>query len=110
MRKAIRMMMLLAMMMAASVSMGSCSSDDADGPFSEKRVGNYIMGYKWYLDNSRSELRFYRNRLVTCMSRSGKITSGMLAYAESNFFGMVDNGILDGRNSRPIYHDCREKW
>lgn len=87
MRKAIRMMLLSAMMMAACVSMDSCSSDDTDGTFSEKHVGNYLMGYKWYLDNSRSELRFYRNRLVTCMSRSDKVTSGMLTYAESNFFG-----------------------
>ena len=23
---------------------------------------------------------------------------------------MVDNGILNERNSRPIYHDGREKW
>lgn len=45
MKKTIRMMLLLAMMTAACVSMGSCSSeDDADGAFSEKRVGNYIMG------------------------------------------------------------------
>ena len=45
MKKTIKMMLLSAMMMAACVSIGSCSSDDdADGAFSEKRVGNYIMG------------------------------------------------------------------
>nr|DAH90491.1 MAG TPA: hypothetical protein [Bacteriophage sp.] len=96
MKKAIRMMLLLAMMMAACVSMGSCSSDDdADGAFSEKRVGNYIMGYKWYRDNSRSEFRFYRNRLVTCMSGIGDITSGTLTWAESNFFGTW--AVADGK-------------
>ena len=87
MKKTFRMMLLLAMMMAACVSMGSCSSDDADGTFSEQRVENYITGYKWYLDNSqRSEFRFYRNRLVQETSSSG-VTSGSLTYAESNFFG-----------------------
>ena len=95
MRKAIRMMLLSAMMMAACVSMGSCSSDDDDGPFSEKRVGNFIMGYKWYLDNKRSEFRFYRNRLVTCMSGIGDITSGTLTWAESNFFGTW--AVADGK-------------
>lgn len=95
MRKTIKMMMLLAMMMAACVSMGSCSSDDADGTFSEKRVGNYIMGYKWYLDNKRSEFRFYRNRLVTCMSGICDITSGTLTWAESNFFGTWT--VADGK-------------
>lgn len=95
MKKSIKMMMLLAMMMAACVSMGSCSSDDADGTFSEKRVGNYIMGYKWYLDNKRSEFRFYRNRLATCMSGIGDITSGTLTWAESNFFGKW--AVADGK-------------
>lgn len=96
MKKTIKMMLLLAMMMAACVSMGSCSSnDDDDGTFSEKRVWNYIAGYKWYLDNSRSELCFYRNRLVTCMSGVGKVTPGMLTYADSNFFGTW--AIADGK-------------
>lgn len=95
MKKIFRMTMLLAMMMAACVSMGSCSSDDDDGTFSEKRVENYITGYKWYLDNNkRSEFRFYRNRLVTCMSSSG-VTSGSLTWAESNFFGTW--AVSDGK-------------
>lgn len=95
MKKTFRMMLLLAMMMAACVSMGSCSSDDADGTFSEKRVEEYVTGYKWYLDNNkRSEFRFYRNRLVTCMS-SGGVTSGSLTWAESNFFGTW--AVADGK-------------
>ena len=83
MKKFFRMIMLLAMMAAACVSMGSCSSSDDDGTFSEQRVEEYITGYKWYLDhNKRSEFRFYRNRLVTCMSGSGSITSGSLTWVE----------------------------
>lgn len=88
MKKIFRTMLLLAIMMAACVSMGSCSSDDADGTFSEQRVENYIVGYKWYLDrNNRSEFRFYRNRLVKCEGRSSSVTSGMLTYSGSCFFG-----------------------
>lgn len=89
-------MLLLAMMAAACVSMGSCSSDDdADGTFSEKCVEKYVTDYKWYLDNNkRSEFRLYRNRLVTCMSSSG-VTSGSLTYAESNFFGTW--AVADGK-------------
>lgn len=96
MKKIFRMMLLLTMMTAACVSMGSCSdSDDADGTFSEQRVENYITGYKWYLDhNKRSEFRFYRNRLVSCIS-SGGVTSGSLTWAESNFFGTW--GVADGK-------------
>lgn len=96
MKKFFRMIMLLAMMAAACVSMGSCSSSDDDGTFSEQRVEEYITGYKWYLDhNKRSEFRFYRNRLVTCMSGSGSITSGSLTWAESNFFGTW--AVADGK-------------
>ena len=95
MKKIFRMMLLLTTMMAACVSMGSCSSDDDDDTFSEKRVEEYITGYKWYLDNNkRSEFRFYRNRLVTCMS-SGGVTSGSLTWAESNFFGKWS--VTDGK-------------
>lgn len=96
MKKIFRMMLLLTMMTAVCVSMGSCSdSDDADGTFSEQRVENYITGYKWYLDhNKRSEFRFYRNRLVSCIS-SGGVTSGSLTWAESNFFGTW--GVADGK-------------
>lgn len=95
MKKIFRMMLLLTMMTAACVSMGSCNSDDADGTFSEKRVEKYITGYKWYLDNNkRSEYRFYRNRLVSSMS-SGKVTSGSLTYDASNFFGTWT--VIDGK-------------
>ena len=96
MKKIFRMMLLLATMTAACVSMGSCSSDDdAEGTFSEQRVENYITGYKWYLDsNKRSEFRFYRNRLVTKTSSSG-VTSGSLTWAESNFFGTW--AVADGK-------------
>lgn len=96
MKKIFRMMLLLAMMTAAGVSMGSCNSDDdEEGTFSEKRVEEYVTGYKWYLDNNkRSEFRFYRNRLVTCMS-SGGVTSGSLTWAESNFFGTW--AVADGK-------------
>lgn len=88
-------MLLLAMMAAACVSMGSCSSDNADGTFSEQQVEEYITGYKWYLDNNeRSKFRFYRNRLVSRVSDT-KITSGMLTYAESNFFGTW--AVIDGK-------------
>lgn len=87
MKKIFRMMLLLTMMTTACVSVSSCSSDDTDGTFSERSVEEYVTGYKWYLDNNkRSEFRFYRNRLVSSMS-SGKVTSGSLTYAESNFFG-----------------------
>lgn len=83
------------MMAAACVSMGSCSSDNADGTFSEQQVEEYITGYKWYLDNNeRSKFRFYRNRLVSRVSDT-KITSGMLTYAESNFFGTW--AVIDGK-------------
>lgn len=96
MKKLFRMTMLLAIMMAACVSMGSCSSDDdADGTFSEQRVENYITGYKWYLDsNKRSEFRFYRNRLVIKTSETN-VSSGMLTWAESNFFGTWS--VADGK-------------
>lgn len=96
MKKTFRMTLLLAMMTAACVSMGSCSNDDdAGGTVSEKRVEEYVTGYKWYLDNNkRSEFRLYRNRLVTCMSSSG-VTSGSLTYAESNFFGTW--AVADGK-------------
>ena len=96
MKNYIRTMLLLAMMTVACVSMGSCSSDDdADGTFSEKRVEEYVTGYKWYLDNNkRSEFRFYRNRLVTKTSETN-VTSGSLTWAETNFFGTW--AVADGK-------------
>ena len=97
MKKIFSFLLMAAMLVAVGASVTSCSSndDDADGTFSERRVEKYITGYKWYLDgNKRSEFRFYRNRLVTCMS-NGKVTSGSLTWAESNFFGTW--AVVDGK-------------
>lgn len=96
MKKIIYFLLMSAMMLAMGASVASCSSGDEEGgTISERRVENYVTGYKWYLDNNkRSEFRFYRNRLVSCMS-SGKVTSGSLTYAESNFFGTW--AVVDGK-------------
>ena len=96
MKKIFSFLFMSAMLLAVGANVASCSSDgDDDGTISERRVENYVAGYKWYLDNNkRSEYRFYRNRLVSCMS-SGKVTSGSLTYAESNFFGTW--AVVDGK-------------
>ena len=96
MKKIFVFLLMSAMLLAIGASVASCSSgDDDDGTISERRVENYVAGYKWYLDNNkRSEFRFYRNRLVSCMS-SGKVTPGSLTYAESNFFGTW--AVVDGK-------------
>lgn len=96
MKKIICFLLMSAMMLAMGASVASCSSGDEEGgTISERRVEDYVTGYKWYLDNNeRSEYRFYRNRLVSCMS-SGKVTSGSLTYAESNFFGTW--AVADGK-------------
>ena len=95
MKKIFSFSLTAAMLLAMGASVTSCSSDDDDGTFSEKRVEKYVTGYKWYLDNNkRSEFRFYRNRLVTCMSSSG-VTSGSLTWAESYFFGTL--AVADGK-------------
>lgn len=96
MKKIFSFLLMSAMLLVMGASVASCSSgDDDDGTISERRVENYVTGYKWYLDNSeRSEYRFYRNRLVSSMS-SGKVTSGSLTYAESNFFGTW--AVVDGK-------------
>ena len=96
MKKIFSFLLMSAMLLAMGVSVASCSSDDeGDDIISERRVENYVAGYKWYLDNNkRSEYRFYRNRLVSSMS-SGKVTSGSLTYAESNFFGTW--AVVDGK-------------
>lgn len=95
MKKIFSFLLMADMLLAVGASVTSCSGEDDDGTISERRVENYVAGYKWYLDNNeRSEYRFYRNRLVACMS-SGKVTSGSLTYAESNFFGTW--GVADGK-------------
>lgn len=97
MKKIFSFLLMATMLLAVGASMTGCSSDDdADGTFSERRVEKYVTGYKWYLDGKeRSEFRFYRNRLVTCMSGIGDITSGTLTWAESNFFGTW--AVVDGK-------------
>ena len=88
MKKIFSFLLMSAMLLAVGASVASCSSDDEDdGIINEQRVERYVAGYKWYLDNKeRSEFRFYRNRLVSCMS-SGSVTSGSLTWGASNFFG-----------------------
>ena len=88
MKKIFSFLLMSAMMLAVGASVASCSSDDEDdGIINEQRVEGYVAGYTWYLDNKeRSEFRFYRNRLVSCMS-SGSVTSGSLTWGASNFFG-----------------------
>ena len=97
MKKIFSFLLMSAMLLTVGASVASCSSDDEDGgTISERRVEKYITGYKWYLDGKKkTEFRFYRNRLVTCMSGSGSITSGSLTYAESNFFGTWS--VVDGK-------------
>ena len=97
MKKIFSFLLMSAMLLAVGVSVASCSSDDEDdGIISEKRVEKYVTGYKWYLDSKKkTEFRFYRNRLVSCMSGTGSITSGSLTYAASNFFGTWT--VVDGK-------------
>ena len=97
MKKIFSFLLMSAMLIAVGVSVASCSDDDeGDGIISEKRVEKYITGYKWYKDhNKRSEYRFYRNRLVSCMGGSGSVASGQLTWAESNFFGTW--AVVDGK-------------
>lgn len=96
MKKIFSFLLMAVVLLAMGASVASCSSDDDDdGTISEQRVEKYVAGYKWYLDHKqKSEFRFYRNRLVTCMS-SGKVTSGSLTWAESNFFGTW--AVVDGK-------------
>ena len=97
MKKIFSFLLMSTMLLAVGASLVSCSNDDEDGgTISERRVEKYITGYKWYLDGKKkTEFRFYRNRLVSCMGGSGSITSGSLTYAESNFFGTW--AVVDGK-------------
>lgn len=96
MKKIFSFLLTVAMLLAMGANVTSCSSGDEEGgTFSEKRVENYITGYKWYLDNNKhNEYRFYRNRLVTETGET-KVTSGMLTWPESNFFGTWS--VVDGK-------------
>ena len=97
MKKFFSFLLMSAMLLSMGASVASCSDDDeGDGIISEQRVERYVTGYKWYKDgNKKTEFRFYRNRLVSCMSGSGSITSGSLTWAESNFFGTW--AVVDGK-------------
>lgn len=76
MKKILSIGLVAVAMMAAGMSMSSCSSDGDDGTLNERRVEDYITGYKWYLDhNEHSEFRFYRNRLVA-KKGSSSVSSG----------------------------------
>ena len=97
MKKIFSFLLMSAMLLAVGASVVSCSSDaEGDGIISEKRVEKYVTGYKWYLDGKKkTEFRFYRNRLVSCMGSGGSITSGSLTYAASNYFGTW--AVVDGK-------------
>ena len=117
MKKIFSFLLMSAMLLAVGASVVSCSSDDeGDGIISEQRVEKYVTGYKWYLDGKKkTEFRFYRNRLVSCMSGVGSVASGQLTYAASNYFGtwsVVDGNLIttfttgpyEGFNSNSILY------
>ena len=97
MKKIFSFLLMSAMLLAVGVSVASCSSgDDDDSTISERRVENYVAGYKWYLDSKKkTEFRFYRNRLVSRMGGAGSVASGQLTYAASNYFGTW--AVVDGK-------------
>ena len=97
MKKIFSFLLMSAMLLAVGASVASCSDDDeGDGIISEKRVERYVTGYKWYLDSKKkTEFRFYRNRLVSCMSGVGSVASGQLTWAASNYFGAW--AVVDGK-------------
>ena len=97
MKKIFSFLLMSAMLLAVGASVVSCSSDDEDGGIiSERRVEKYVTGYKWYLDSKKkTEFRFYRNRLVSCMSGVGSVASGQLTWAASNYFGTW--AVVDGK-------------
>ena len=97
MKKIFSFLLMSAMLLAVGVSVASCSDEDDDGgTISEKRVERYVTGYKWYLDSKKkTEFRFYRNRLVSCMSGVGSVASGQLTWAASNYFGAW--AVVDGK-------------
>lgn len=117
MKKIFSFLLMSAMLLFMGASVVSCSSDDEDGGIiNEKRVEKYVTGYTWYLDGKKkTEFRFYRNRLVSCMGGSGSVASGQLTWAESNYFGtwsVVDGklvttftlGAYEGFNSNSILY------
>ena len=97
MKKIFSFLLMSAMLLVVGVSVASCSDEDDDGgTISEKRVERYVTGYTWYLDSKKkTEFRFYRNRLVSCMSGVGSVASGQLTWAASNYFGAWT--VVDGK-------------
>lgn len=97
MKKIFSFLLMSAMLLAVGASVASCSDDeDDDSTISERRVENYVAGYKWYLDSKKkAEFRFYCNRLVSRMSGAGSVASGQLTYAASNYFGTW--AVVDGK-------------
>ena len=97
MKKLCSFLLMSAMLLAVGASVVSCSSDaEGDGIISEKRVEKYVTGYKWYLDGKKkTEFRFYRNRLVSCMGSGGSVASGQVTYDASNYFGTW--AVVDGK-------------
>ena len=97
MKKIFSFLLMPAMLLAVGASVVSCSSDDEnDGIISEQRVEKYITGYTWHLEYKKQpDFRFYRNRLVSCMSGVGSVASGQLTWAASNYFGTW--AVVDGK-------------
>ena len=97
MKKIFSFLLMSAMLLTMGASVVSCSDgDDDDSTISERRVENYVTGYKWYLDSKKkNEFRFYRNRLVSRMGGAGSVASGQLTYAASNYFGTW--AVVDGK-------------
>ena len=97
MKKIFSFLLMSAMLLAVGASVVSCSSDDEnDGIISEQRVEKYITGYTWHLEYKKQpDFRFYRNRLVSCMSGVGSVASGQLTWAASNYFGTW--AVVDGK-------------
>lgn len=97
MKKIFSFLLMSAMLLTMGASVVSCSDgEDDDSTISERRVENYVAGYKWYLDGKKkTEFRFYRNRLVSRMGGAGSVASGQLTYAASNYFGTW--AVVDGK-------------
>ena len=97
MKKIFSFLLMSAMLLAVGASVASCSDDDKnDGIIYETLFERYVTGYKWYKDgNKKNEFRFYRNRLVSCMSGVGSVAPGQLTWAASNYFGIW--AVVDGK-------------
>lgn len=82
-------------LVAVGTAIASCGSDDGEenGTVSQSRIENYIYGKKWFLQrwsmdiNENTTYSFYRNHLVMSFTGAGKLTSGMLTYDNTIYFG-----------------------